>query len=208
VALALHYFGMDHVRDVPSNNVPPVFVGEDDKKAWVRDMIGNMLDEAVLDASSGKVSTPQRNVGKQAILELRPITLRNGEKETLYVYKAEEVLAPPKTDHLKSYSKLVLDLGLLYLDFEDACHVPNRDRMLRILKMMLPLMKGSNNLSKYALELQRFIIQHTAILSESHCNEVFYELSVNNKGKFNTHILADEQMEYSVHDQKKWIKHI
>ncbi|XP_046542761.1 uncharacterized protein LOC124253084 [Haliotis rubra] len=140
---------------------------------------------------------------------------------------------PPQEDYVMNYSSLVIDLGLLYLNFRDACHLPNRDRMMRIFKMFLPIFKGTKNQSKYALELLRFLIQHNSILSECQSHRVFYGLFVNNQGHkqqdvqgggclhrrpimplkqvnqghINTHIRADQQMEYKVKKQKKLIKH-
>jgi hypothetical protein len=111
-------------------------------------------------------------------------------------------------DRTQAYSKLVLELGMLFKNFVETVKVPNRPRMLRTLKLLMVLLKADNKLSKYADEILRFLIQQTCLLSEHDANIVFYSMFVNTRGKVDSHIPADLQMEFIVRSYKKYIKHM
>ena len=120
----------------------------------------------------------------------------------------EKVFETKQTDNVFNYGCLVIELGLMYLNFIDICKKPSRDRMLRMMKMLLVAFKANNNMSKYAFELLRFIVQQISVLDEKEATEVFYGLFVNNAGKPDSYIRADMQMEFIVREQKKHIKHM
>jgi len=112
------------------------------------------------------------------------------------------------TDKITAYSRMVLELGLLFQNFVECVKVPNRERMLRTLKLMMILLKADNNLSKYADEILRFLLQQLFILSEHDAKLVFHSMFVNTRGRIDTHIPADLQMEFIVRTYKKYIKHM
>jgi hypothetical protein len=117
----------------------------------------------------------------------------------------------PKTSHpdkVQEYFQLTLELGLLFKNFLGAIKIPNRLRMLRTVKLMMITLKADNNLSKYADEILRFLVQQTFALSEAQAHEVFYGMVVNTKGLTDSHIPVDLQMEFIVRAMKKHIKHL
>ena len=114
----------------------------------------------------------------------------------------------PKEDKVNKYAHLVLELGLLFKNFLECVQVPNRPRMLWTLKLVMVLLKAQNNLSKYADEILRFLVHHICSLSDRKAHEMFYALHVNTRGKIDTHIAVDLQMEYIVRSIKRHIKHM
>ena len=47
-------------------------------------------------------------------------------------------------DQVSKYSQLTLELGLAYKKFSECTKVPNRDRMLRTLKIIMMLLKADS----------------------------------------------------------------
>ena len=80
--------------------------------------------------------------------------------------------------------------------------------MIRTLKVMMIILKSDNNLSKYADEILRFLVQQQFTLSEVQAHDVFYGMVVNTKGHIDSHIPVDLQMEHIVRSMKKHIKHM
>ena len=98
-------------------------------------------------------------------------------------------------DSINTYAKLVVELGLIYMELCNIVKRPNRDKLLRLMKYIMLVLKGHNNRSKYALEILRLLCQQFALLSEQCAHETIYGLFVNT-GK--SIIPADLQMEYLV----------
>ena len=109
---------------------------------------------------------------------------------------------------MQSYSKRLLELGLLYKDMLDATKLPERHRWLRIFKLAMLLFKTYRNKSKYTYEIMRLLIHQICILTEKAACEEFYGLFVNTNGHVDGHIPADQRMEYLVKDDKEHIKHM
>ena len=120
----------------------------------------------------------------------------------------EEPLAPGQKDYVQNYALQILELGLAFKNFLDSIKVPNRARMLRTLKIMMVLLKAHKWQSKYADEILRFLVHQLAILSEHDAHMMFYSLFVNTKGRIDSNIPCDLQMEYLVRVCKKHIKHM
>ena len=53
--------------------------------------------------------------------------------------KAPAVDPPPQPDKIRAYAQQVLELGLLFKNFEEVCNNPNRERIIRTLKLMMLL---------------------------------------------------------------------
>lgn len=140
--------------------------------------------------------------------ELIPVKLANGQKMFLPVLRNEKVFKTPETDKIHAYGKLVLDLGLLYMNFIELCKTPNQCKMISTLKMMLIVFKANNNQSKYAAEVLRFLLQQLTLCTQQEAHDVFYSMFVNNHGRVNSHMPSDMKMENIVCEQKKHIKHM
>ena len=64
VEAAMDYFGLTERNDVPSSNVPPVFNDKENQKEWVYHHIGELIDNYIFPAWSGKDTLPSANIGK------------------------------------------------------------------------------------------------------------------------------------------------
>ena len=96
-----------------------------------------------------------------------------------------------KEDWVFNYAKLVLNLGLLFKELLDVCKIPDRKRMIRLMKQCLVVFKSKSNNSKYAVEVMRFLMQQTCVLSEKKAFHSFYSMFVNTKGKLDSYIPSD-----------------
>jgi hypothetical protein len=83
------------------------------------------------------------------------------------------------TDAVLSYGKVVLELGLIFLELCDIVKSPSRICLLCHMKYIMLVLKGHKNKSKYALEILRLLCQQFALLSEKTANESIYGLFVN-----------------------------
>ena len=102
-----------------------------------------------------------------------------------------------------------LELGSLYICLLDIIkHKPNRDLMLFFVKILLPLMKTNNKQAKYPLELLRLLIQQYSLLPMREAYEVFNACFVNTKGRSESYVPADQQMEWVVRINKRHLKHM
>ena len=119
-----------------------------------------------------------------------------------------EVTSNSNRRYMKYYGKLVLELGLLFKNLNEAIQTPNRTRMLRIMKLMMAIFKAKSNSSKYADELLRFLIMQQCLLPPMEAELVFHSLFVNTNGKPNGHVPVDMIMEYIVNTEKRHIKHM
>ena len=113
---------------------------------------------------------------------------------------------PPQPDKVKAYAQQVLEFGLLFKNFEEVCNNPNRERMLRTLKLMMLLIRADSPQAKYADEILRFLMQQLVLLSEHAAYEMFFSLFVNMKGQLTSSMPADIWMERLVRITKKHIK--
>jgi hypothetical protein len=77
----------------------------------------------------------------------------------------------------------------------DMCKVPERKRALRLLKVCLIHFKANNNMSKYSLEVMRFLVQQQCTLAARGAHAQFYGMFVNTHGRIDSHIPCDLQME-------------
>ncbi|CAC5384468.1 unnamed protein product [Mytilus coruscus] len=127
------------------------------------------------------------------------ITLSDGKTVEIQIQKyAKKSKNVEKTDGILNYATLVLNLGLLYKELLSVCKLPDRKRLIRLMKQCLIVFKAKSNLSKYALEVLRFLVQQTVLLSEKSATMTVYSMFVNTQGKIDSHIPADFQMEYIV----------
>ena len=111
-------------------------------------------------------------------------------------------------DKVKDYALLAMEFGLLFQNFLGSIKTPNRNRMMRTLKLMMVLLKADSNMCRYADEILRFLVHQTCILSEREAHQMFYGMFVNTKGKLDSFIPCDLMMEFVVRATKKHIKHM
>jgi len=126
----------------------------------------------------------------------------------------EVIRATPKksqqlpADGVYNYSKLLMQLGLLFISIDDLMKSPDRKRALGLLKYTMVYFRAHSTHSKYAAEILRLLVHQQCILSVREAYQEFYGLFVNTKGKIDSYIPCDLQMEYLVCKTKKQIKHM
>ncbi|XP_076078863.1 uncharacterized protein LOC143048879 [Mytilus galloprovincialis] len=201
VECILHYFGMESVSSVPTVHVPPSFNNLEEKRQWLFETIGDVISKYVLsDSNTNECWTEEAiKVNGQPVV----VQLTDGRKVTL-MKKSKA----PKYDYVKNYAQMMLELGLLFKDLMDMIKLPERTRGIRLLKVAMLYFKSHKNLSKYALDILRFLVHQLILLSEKEANEEFYGLFVNTNGHFNGHIPADLAMEHLVKKVKDHLKHM
>lgn len=133
------------------------------------------------------------------------LQLSNGDTKTIMMRKVKKAV---KEDSVKNYGHLTLELSLMFKSLLDLCKTPNRERGLRLMKLVMTHFKANKWLSKYASEIMRFLVHQMCILSEREAHEEFYGLFVNTEGGVGNHIPCDLQMEFLVKQVKKNIKHM
>ena len=131
------------------------------------------------------------------------VILASGETKTILLKRKS-----PPGDYVKNYGHKVLELGMLFKSILQLCKSPSRKTGLSLIKITMLVFKANNNLSKYAYECMRFLVHQKCSLSEKEAAEEFYGLFVNTKGRLDSHIPCDLQMEYIVKLVKKHLKHM
>lgn len=53
-------------------------------------------------------------------------------------------------DDVYKYGVLVIELGLMFLEFQEVCKSPDKARLMTVMKCMMMMFKTMNNNSKYA----------------------------------------------------------
>ncbi len=169
-----------------------------------------VLLHEILEEASTTSDTDQRTDAGLEKIQYISLQLPNGHSVKIALTK--KPAAPRKEsdakDCLKAYGHLTLELGILFKNFLESINTPNRARMIRTLKVMMVILKSDNNLSKYADEILRFLLHQVCLLPEKQAHCMFYAMFVNTKGRVDSHIPVDLQMEFLVKNYKKTIKHM
>jgi hypothetical protein len=109
-------------------------------------------------------------------------------------------------DDIYKYGALVLELGFMFLEFQQVCKTPDRARLITVLKCMMMIFKTVNNNSKYALEILRFLCFHQSSYSLQTSYQCIHGLFVNTQGRLDSSIPADLHMEHMVRKTKSMLK--
>ena len=109
---------------------------------------------------------------------------------------------------MKNYAHYVLESGLTFMYFLKLCKMPDRPRLLAVFKLMMEQLKSRNTKAKYPLELLKLLFMQYSLLSEQRANQVLHACFVNTKGKPESNVPADLQMEWVVKQNKAHIKHM
>jgi hypothetical protein len=187
----LDYFGMEDVNDTPSKNFR--IDGEN-----VHANFEDFLDKYIFCNNSGS-----NNAGIPLVMQ--QVTLPNGM--TFFIPLFNNVDEQPSTDGKYDYGVVVMELGLLFIEFIDVCKTPDRQRLLTVLKYMMMAFKINNN-HKYALEILRFLCFQQSSYSLRVAYQAVHGLFVNNKGHMDSSIPADLHMEHNVKKIKSMLNEL
>ena len=95
------------------------------------------------------------------------------------------------TDKVKTYSKQLLAIGCLYLEFSDTIREGDGKCVLRCWRYLLPVFLGSHQ-TNYSCEVLNMLFQQSYMLS----SELIWSRFINVHGRPGKNIAADLQMEH------------
>lgn len=99
-----------------------------------------------------------------------------------------------------------MELGLMFLEFQDVCKFLDRVRLMIVMKCMMMMFKMVNNNLKYVLEILCFFCFYQVLYSFQILYQLIYGLFVNIQGKLDLFIFVDLYMEYMVKKIKSMFK--
>ncbi|XP_069101608.1 uncharacterized protein [Argopecten irradians] len=204
VEMVRNFFGMEDIYSPLKKHVPPKFENDEVKKRWVFTTFGQLVDDLIL-------SKECQTTTKDVVDDGQFVTLELSSGKIIHVPIIKKQATSPDIhvpDAVFNYANVVIEMGLVYKELIDLCKLPDRDRLIRVMKQCMAIFKAKSNNSKYALECHRFLVQHLGLLSENESTKVVHSLFVNTNGAPHSHIPADLQMEYLVKDIKKHMKHM
>ncbi|WAR23371.1 hypothetical protein MAR_037040 [Mya arenaria] len=143
VEAACEYFQVEDTNAVPNIQLPDCTnMSSEDINKWLCELVRPLVERVLRDS-------------RNALDKIKPVSAENHDYGC---------------DSIHVYGKVVLEIGLVYLQLNDVIKIPDRNRLLRTLKYLLVFLKGHNHRSKYALEILQFLCQQLAKLSEKVAN--------------------------------------
>ena len=112
-----------------------------------------------------------------------------------------------EVDHVVAYSKEVLTLGLLYMEFSDSIHEGDGGRILRCWRYMLLLFKAQNK-QKYAIQALTMLAQYHFIFNDRMKHQLLWSRTINVHGRPGKNIPMDLHMEHLNRQLKNSISHL
>ncbi|KAL5474537.1 hypothetical protein EMCRGX_G026495 [Ephydatia muelleri] len=98
-------------------------------------------------------------------------------------------------DEVYTYSRDLLSLGCLYLEYVDSIKEGDGDRVLRCWRYLLPIFVASGR-KNYAIESLELLYQHDYLLSEREKVELLWSRFINTHGKMGKNIPNDLHCEH------------
>ena len=139
---------MENRDDDPTENVPSDYShlpkkqqAKEAQEAWLKEKLGQFVDQYIFTAWSGKAKKKQVRVYTVDRPELVKIKLANGKVFLVRRVVKEEVMSEKGTYHITSYAHIVLELGMVSHLMLELCCTPDRKHLLSLFKMMLVIMK-------------------------------------------------------------------
>lgn len=195
-AALMEYFGMQDMDSPLTKHKPPSDPSE--LKKWQDDVLANFLDEYIFQKHQ------QINCTKKTL----NLKLPDGTQIQIHIPLSNQqtVRSQNNGDDVYNYGVLVMELGLMFLEFQEVCKTPDRARLMTVLKCMMMMFKTVNNNSKYALEILRFLCFHQSSYSLQTSYQSIHGLFVNTQGRLDSSIPADLHMEHMVQKTKSMLK--
>ncbi|XP_045208850.2 uncharacterized protein LOC123560755 [Mercenaria mercenaria] len=204
VEAALDFFDMENFNSIP-NKLPP----KDNALDWIKENIGKMVDKYVFPAWSGETQQTLLTEENKETHETLELKLADGSKVKIPIGKGKHITArSPQPDKVKDYMHLSMEILMIFKYMQELLKMPDRDRFLALLKMILIILKGHSNKAKYPREILRMLIQQYSVMGLREACMVFQACFVNTKGKVDSHVPADLVQEWNVKESKLHIKHM
>ena len=208
IEAAMDFFGMAERNDMPTRNIPPQFANDHEKRLWAYEMMGKIIDSYVFPAWSGNNDD---DIVPEVVVEAPNIEVQLGNGKVIRIRNKvmrREIHRQLDPDNVKNYGHLTLELCIIFMYFLEMMKTPDRSRIMGLFKFMLLVMKANNRKAKYPLELLRLLVQQYSLLPLDEAFAVLHACFVNTKGRPDSFVPADQQMEWIVRQNKKHIKHM
>lgn len=197
-AALMEFFGIKDRASTLTKNKPPSDPSE--LKKWQEEVLETFLDEYIFKRDQ-QITCTHKTLN---------LMLPDGTQIQIHI-PLSNPQNPSTTnqntkDDVYKYGVLVMELGLMFLEFQDVCKSPDRARLMTVMKCMMMMFKTVNNNSKYALEILRFLCFHQASYSLQTSYQSIHGLFVNTQGKLDSSIPADLHMEHMVKKTKSMLK--
>ena len=98
-------------------------------------------------------------------------------------------------DKITGYATELLTLGLLYVEFTDAIHEGDGDRILRCWRFMLLLFRISGR-TNYSIEAFRMLYSYSFLLSPRQAKQLLWSRCINTSGRPGKNVAMDINMEH------------
>ena len=110
-------------------------------------------------------------------------------------------------DRVLEYSKEVLSLGLLLMEFKDAIREGDGLRVLRCWKYFFLFFRATNH-KNYCIEALHFLMQYYYLLPRRYAEQMLWGRFVNTRGGLGNNISADLHMEHLNRLLKDMVSHL
>lgn len=110
------------------------------------------------------------------------------------------------SDRVLAYAKELLTLGLLYMEFVDAIHEGDGNRILRCWRYLLLVFKSTGK-RKYSIQAGTLLLQYHYLFTERMKAQLIWSRTVNVHGLKGRNIPMDLHMEHLNRELKCAIKH-
>lgn len=84
----------------------------------------------------------------------------------LVLYATNPEKLKPVEDNVMNYGLRVLEIGMTFECLTNNVKIPNRDRLISLMKYLMCMLKGHNNNSKYLF----YFIKNVLWMSKQHTN--------------------------------------
>lgn len=189
-AALMEYFGIQDIASPLTKNKPPSNPSE--IKKWQEDALDKFLETYLFNKQE------QPNSIEKTLNLILPDGRRIQISIPLSNQQTSQSMNQNTEDDMYKYGVLVLELGLMFLEFQEVCKTPDRARLIVVMKCMMMMFKTVNNNSKYALEILRFLCFHQSVYSLQTSYQSIHGLFVNTQGRGDSSIPADLHMEHMV----------
>ena len=98
-------------------------------------------------------------------------------------------------DHVRAYTKEVLSLGLLLMEFDDGIREADGERIIRCWRYFLPIFKCSNR-TNYSVEAFNLLFEYEYAMTPGMKQQMMWERTVNVHGKPGRNVSMDLHMEH------------
>ncbi|KAK7478539.1 hypothetical protein BaRGS_00030211, partial [Batillaria attramentaria] len=141
VEVACHFFGMETCHDVPTKHLPeqpPESLSQEEQRKWMADACGKLIDTFVWNSTMVHLAQEDGMTSPKPVSKEVRVVMPDGSERTIQLAvdtpQRSTTSQSQQRDGSTVYACNVLELGMLYKELQDAIQVPNRPRMLRILK--------------------------------------------------------------------------